>query len=705
VGKDRGPKVGAGDSARLEAELSAERARLLADAMAAEERRARNFAKGGAAEEAVGRALGELSAHDIHALHDRRWPGTRDANIDHLVVGTSGVYVIDTKDWAEPVVISNSGLFRGQASCDEELEKVRRMADAVLEELAEEGLAATQVRPVLAFYGQTIGPHMVNGVWVVGAEQLPLAIIRQGRLFTQAQVEQLLTRLLKACPPAAPALPAQEIPTPQSDSAGSIGSEVHGADALISREEIEDAALEAALQAPLADWMTFLHPTQARLVHRKVNGPSRISGAAGTGKTVVALHRAAYFAERRRGKLLYVTFVSSVPRVLRSAYVRMSPHTADRVEFLTLHSWATRFLHRCGIEPKVDYNSEAFDAAWRRVDPGLASIGNKFYWKDEVQRVIRGRGIDTLEQYLVLDRVGRGTRLGSQQRRLVWALVEEYQSELEARGLVDWEGLLRMARDECHRRTPTPYEIVIVDEVQDTTLVAMQLVRVLVGDHPENLLIVGDDQQRVFPGGFRLVEAGIDVTGRSTRLSSNYRNTREILEAARGLVFGDDDDLLEGIRQPDDVEVVRSGPVPVFTRADRATHDATFVAHLREALGFRLVPTDGLAVIVERRTDAEAVRKLLDRHDIPHIDLTNWDGSATSSVIVGLNKSAKGLEFKHVLIPYVAPELTEPDPPSDEYEAERWQMRRRELYVAMTRARDTLWVGCVDPATSGRGAS
>jgi hypothetical protein len=245
--------VGAGDSARLEAELSAERARLIADQLAAEERRARNFAKGGAAEEAVGRALGELSAYDIHVLHDRRWPGTRSANIDHLIVGTSGVYVVDTKDWAEPVLIADFALMRGQASCEEELDKARRMADAVLDELADEGLAASQVRPVLAFYGQNVGPHNVNGVWVVGADQLALFILRQGRFLTQSQVEQLLARLLTTCPPAAPPVPVQ-VPAPAPGAATPPAAVSEGEpEALLSKVDLEDAALEAALRAPLRD--------------------------------------------------------------------------------------------------------------------------------------------------------------------------------------------------------------------------------------------------------------------------------------------------------------------------------------------------------------------------------------------------------------------------------------------------------------------
>ncbi len=673
--------------------------------MTAEEQRSRSFARGGIAEESVGRALGELGAFDIIALHDRRWPGTRSANIDHLVVGTSGVFVVDTKSWSEPVQITDEGLMRGQASCAEELDKVRRMADAVLEELADEGLAAAQVRPVLAFHSQTIGPHIVNGVHVVGAEQLPLFILRQGKFLTKMQVDQLLARLMTACPPATTDEDtSQVVPPRQSVPAEQAAVQT----ALLSPADLEDAALEAALKTPLADWMVFLHPTQARLVHRTLNGPSRISGAAGTGKTVVALHRLAYLAERRRGRLLFVTFVRSVPRVLGAAYGRLSPHTAQRVEFSTLHSWASQFLRGRSIRARIDSRGvdASWGAAWSRVGrtSPLGRTATERYWKDEIQRVIRGRGIDRLEDYLALDRVGRGTRLGAAQRAVVWDLLTAYEAELRSRDLIDWEDLLRLARDECRRMPPDPaYDVVVLDEAQDMTLVAMQLVGQIAASAPDGLVIVGDGQQQLYPGGYRLSEAGIDVAGRSTRLSSNYRNTREILGAARELVYGDDEDLLEGTRLSADVDVVRTGAEPVYLLADRARHDAGFIAHLRSVLHARGTVADGVAVIVERWSHERDVRALLQRHEIPHVDLDDWDGTPTDAVVVGTNKSAKGLEFKHVLVPYVDLELTEPGPPEDQFEAESWRMRRRELYVAMTRARDTLWVGSVGtvPVRSG----
>lgn len=692
----------AGRSANAEAEASARRAEELRAAADAEARRAQHFLRGGAAELTVARLLGELTAYDVHVLHDRRWPGTRTANIDHLVIASSGVFVVDTKDWSGDVFVRDGVLWRGQLRCDDEVEKAHRMAEAVREELVDEGLPPTQVLPVLVFNDRDFEPVLVDGVWVVGAARLCKFILVRGKLLTQLQIEQLVGRLMVCCPPAT----SMSVPIPPQPSVTTETAPDESPTELFTRAQLDDAALEAAMRAPLPDWMTFLHPSQARLVKRSFVGPARISGPAGTGKSVVALHRLAYLAERRRNKLLYVTFVKTVPRVYAAAFARLSPHAAGRVEFTSLHSWAYRFLRERGRLRGMNPGGidECFRAAWAKVAPGtfLESSATVDYWRQETDNVIRGRSLASFDQYMDLERVGRGSRLGAQQRRAVWRLVEAYQTELRERKLHDWNDVLRLARDEVRRRPPNPgYDVVVLDEAQDMPLVAAELLHALVGDAPDGLLLVGDDQQRVFAGGFRLSEAGIDVTGRSTKLTLNYRNTRAILRAARSLVAGEDDDLLEGVREAVSVDAFRDGDEPVFVRAEtQSSHDAALASHLRKILSVPGVSAGDVAVLVQRRRLISVYRAVLERSGVPSVELSAWDGRAAAGVIVGTSKSAKGLDFKHVIVPSVDRTLLQPTEPEDEYAAERWRLSRRELYVAMTRARDSLWVGVVAPRKS-----
>ena len=181
---------------------------------------------------------------------------------------------------------------------------------------------------------------------------------------------------------------------------------------VITETEIERALLASIEALPIEDWMAFISPDQAKLARRSFNGPSRIRGAAGTGKTVVGLHRAAYLARTQPGKVLVTTLVRTLPTVLSSLMQRMAPDVADRVEFVGIHSFANGLLRARGIPVNINDRASdyAFDAAWEQVGAHgvLGDIDpNIHYWKEEVLSVIKGRGLTRFLQYAELARAGR----------------------------------------------------------------------------------------------------------------------------------------------------------------------------------------------------------------------------------------------------------------------------------------------------------
>jgi hypothetical protein len=699
-------KVVTARSAWQVAEDGKRHAAALAEAAAVEARRARNFELGAIAEERTASLLDELVTHGFRCLHDRAWPGTRSANIDHVVVGPSGVFVVDTKNWSGDVRVEGGQLYRGDALCDDDLAKVHAQADALRLELASTGLPPIHVHAVCALHGRDLPKTIVDNVWVVGAEVLPRALLRHNRALTEGQIVEVLDGVGLAAPPATgptavPAsIPAQASPeTPVIDEIAQP--------TLFTTDDLEEDALEAAFKKPFEAWMTFLHPAQARFVVRETTGAGRITGGAGTGKTVVALHRLAHLSRGRANRLLYVTFVRTVPRVLKHSFLRLSPETAHRVEFSSLHAWAVRFLRDRRLPHKVDQRGcdNAFARAWSRMPERrtLERSAPYSYWREEVDTVLRGRDVRTLDDYLVLERVGRGSRLGHVQRGIVWQLAQSYAANLTSSRLVDWNDVLRLARDEARRLPPEPrYDAVVLDEAQDMPLLAGQL---LVAIAPEGgLLFVGDDGQRVFPGGFRLSECGVDVTGgRSVRFTRNYRNTREIYEFAATLLSGEYAGVLDDLAVGQDTSAQRSGGRPVVVRAGSAAdHDTALLTHLAEA--DRSV-MGSIAVLAERIATVNHLLRLLARHGIPARALEDWDGAPCDSVLVGTAKRAKGLEFSSIYVTHVEPRLLDPDASGLEDSAlEQWLRRRRELYVAMTRARDVLWVGVLDPAVSSAAA-
>jgi superfamily I DNA/RNA helicase len=238
---------------------------------------------------------------------------------------------------------------------------------------------------------------------------------------------------------------------------------------------------------------------------------------------------------------------------------------------------------------------------------------------------------------------------------------------------------------------------VIVDEVQDLTCVGLQLLHALVGDRPDGLLIVGDGQQSVYPGGFTLAEAGVSVVGRSTVLQRNYRNCEDILQYALAVVMNDEFDDLDsdpqlGLR---DVQAHRPGGyLTQVTVADQRSQEHALCAHLLDLHAEAGVRFGDMAVLAPRNATVGTWRRVLVEQGIPAMLLRDYDGTPTDAVKVGTVHRAKGLDFAHVSIPD-RNHLPGPQGPgeSDEAYRERAELERRQLYVAITRARDSLWVG------------
>ncbi|HEX6077827.1 MAG TPA: UvrD-helicase domain-containing protein [Micromonosporaceae bacterium] len=458
--------------------------------------------------------------------------------------------------------------------------------------------------------------------------------------------------------------------------------------------------LAEVLARPIEDWMLYLDPAQQGLVERNYTGPARIRGAAGTGKTVVALHRARALAKDGK-RILFTTYVRNLPTVYKHLFARLAPDEQGRVEFMNVHGWALRYLHRNGVHPRIDQRKaeKAWRAAFREVVTDGSALKKarltESYLKDEVEWVIRGRSIDSLDAYLALERSGRGTPLAGSLRQEVWRLAGRYTEELDSQGVHDFTRVLLDAYRLAKNSDKHEYDAVIVDEAQDLTEVALRLLYALVGDQPNGLLLVGDGQQSVYPGGFNLSALGVQVVGRSHVLTRNYRNTYEIYTTAHAVV--------EAARLPEDEgqpvpELSRRGPRPVIvTEPTEESHDLALASAVEAALDSGTGPGD-LAVLVPTHSLADRYAELLTELDLPTQSLKDYDGNPNSFVKIGTYLRAKGLEFKQVFLPRLDAEgLREAcRPDEDEHmHRERLDLLRRQLFVAMSRARDVLWLGMV----------
>lgn len=711
----------AGRSAQREADDTRSRIRELSSEMRRTYARQDGFAAAALSEPWTAAVLQPLADLGWRILHDRRWPGSSSANVDHLAVGPPGVAVIDTKHWSGSVEVRGDRLWCGDDDRHESVENMLRLVAAVEELLVEvdqgvagppAGLSPVHVLPVYAFTKFVRSRDLracVGRVRLVAIRQLPALLAAQPVVLSESEIALVAAHLEQHMPPASEGsiIPRQrpsptglpirpeplppDVPTQPADDA----------DCLFDVPDLAEQLAKAAA-GPLVEWMGFLHPGQARLVRRSFAGPARVRGATGTGKSVVMLHRAAWLAETRPGRVLVTSFVRTLPRHQRAVYEQLSQHTLDKVDFLGVHEVARQLLREAGqrLTVRQERIEAAFDTAWTTVGAlgRLAVIADRRYWREEIDYVIKGRGLRTFVEYDGLDRRGRSIALATREKVQVWRLCTAYTEELERRDTYDHNDVLSAAVDLVTRHPPEPgWSAVAVDEVQDLPLLGVRLCALLGGTGHDGLFLVGDGQQAIYPGGFTLPEAGVSVVGRAVVLRVNYRNTRQIIESACQLVEGHEFSDLDGTLESGfrDVDVIRDGPEPVRQTAPDRRRLA-----LRLAIALRQDARDGvdwgdMAVLTLSRDAATFLRDYLADRGIPVRDVKNWDGRPDHEVKVDTVHRAKGLDFGSVYLPQLHAKMDVSDEAKgvDEHETRRL----RQQFVGQTRARDRLWIGTVVP--------
>lgn len=455
-------------------------------------------------------------------------------------------------------------------------------------------------------------------------------------------------------------------------------------------------ALEGYRDGTMEEWMVFLSPLQRRAVARAMDGPGRVTGGPGTGKTVVALHRAAGFAREatRDGAILMTSFVKTIPEVMKSLFDRLAPEAGSKVEARGIHSIAWQVLRDRGIDVTASPEAakERFDRAVDRESQStnrLRTRGfNAGYVWDEVRRVIAGRSLDTVDAYLAVTRHGRRMAMNPEDRRAVWAIYETYMALCRevTPPVVDHETLLRLASRSLESDPPSlRYDAIVVDEAQDITEAGVRfLIQLLEGGTAGRLLLVGDGGQRIYPGGYRLADLGLDVRGRSSVLRLCYRSTDEIMSAVGSLgrwlsleEYGED-----GLGQVE-VSTLRVGPRPQLRRFARPEQEMAWVIGLLDPDDSDL---DATAVLAPTNAKADALARQVREAGLGAVLLTDYHGRVIPGVKIGTYNRAKGLEFKRVILPG----LDTSAPWGRHEDIDNVLLQGGQLYVAMSRARDEL---------------
>ena len=468
-----------------------------------------------------------------------------------------------------------------------------------------------------------------------------------------------------------------------------------------------DAELVELLSGDFEAWRTFLHPTQRAVAHRAAfSGPAKVTGGAGTGKTVVAVHRARVLAQQLidsgndAGRVLVTTFTNSLAdnldRTLRSF---CSPAQYRRLQVDTVDSFARQTLSAAKIRVQPVSNDILRPLAdGAATMEGLDDEGRdgRFLLTEWVQ-VILARRLTTLADYATSPRPGRGTRLARNSRKRVWAALERLLADLDGRGVASYHQLADQAADLLAVRTSKPFAHVIVDEAQDLHPAQWRLLRHAVAPGPNDLFIAGDAHQRIYDHRVSLLSLGIDTRGKSRRLKINYRTSQQILGWALGILTGQRiDDLNGDIESEVGYRSAFDGPVPTVQMFATPAEEAEFVAAQVQEWIEDGVARSAIGIAARRRRDLQAVQAALDEINIRWTEIgTNAKGPG---VEVGTMHSCKGLEFERLAVIAANSDnlpLSAAVTPAAQDQAQHDLDVLRErclLYVACTRARDELMV-------------
>ena len=463
--------------------------------------------------------------------------------------------------------------------------------------------------------------------------------------------------------------------------------------------------LERALDYPWEQWTIFLHPAQRKLVKKDYSGPARVSGSAGTGKTVVALHRAAHLARQHpEERILLATFSDTLARALNTKFKRLvsgEPTLAERVDVYSMNNIGRR-LYKLHIgRPHLIDQTEIATLLEGAAKDAPGTFSSAFLYNEWTQ-VIDAWNLTDWEDYRSVTRLGRKTRLPERQRQVLWEIFERVRQSLQAQGRITYDRLFHELAEHFSAEVKPPFDIAIVDEAQDISVAQLRFLAALGANRPNALFFAGDLGQRIFQEPFSWKQLGVKIRGRSHNLRINYRTSHQIRRQADRLLDPEISDVDGLVEKRDDTISVFNGPEPTIRVADDETDEIeTVAAWVTKRLAESLEPHE-IGIIVRSTEEMGRARAAAERASLPYRQLDEDADTTYGYASLCTMHLAKGLEFRAVVVmacdDEVIPQEARIEAISDEADLEEiYNTERHLLYVACTRARDHLLLSGVDP--------
>lgn len=466
--------------------------------------------------------------------------------------------------------------------------------------------------------------------------------------------------------------------------------------------------LRRALDYPWEKWAVFLHPAQAALVERDYSGPARVSGSAGTGKTIVALHRAVHLARKNpAAKVLLTTFSNALANALSGKLRQLvgnEPAVAHRIIVKSITSVGYDLYTEAFGQPNITSPSLIRSLLKQAVPEGEHPKFSPQFLYGEWSDVVDAWQIASLEAYARVSRLGRKTRISGKQREALWAIFERVRMGLEERKAVTWAGIFGRLTSQLAQDTKRPFDFAVVDEAQDIGIAEARFLSALGATRPNALFFAGDLGQRIFQQPFSWKALGIDVRGRSYTLRINYRTSHQIRNHADRLLPNSIADVDGNAESRRGTISVFDGPAPIVRVLNDANAEEQFVgAWISERIREGCKPEE-IGVFVRAEEQLNRARAAVKRAGVPATELTDKIEAETGHVAMSPMHLAKGLEFRAVAVmacdDEILPLQERIESVADDADLEEvYNTERHLLYVACTRARDCLLVTGVAPAS------
>lgn len=475
----------------------------------------------------------------------------------------------------------------------------------------------------------------------------------------------------------------------------------------LRRFKVIDGAeeLAAALEFPWDKWAIFLHPSQRDFAEKKLSGPARVSGSAGTGKTVVAIHRAAYLYKKNpTAKILLTTFSAALAGELKRKLLILLGQNTLPPNIITLH--LEGIAAQLSTSSKIPLNiasteelTKLFEQATESLDISDFTIG---FLLSEWTHVVDAWQLRTWEAYRNVKRLGRKTRVGGTQREKLWLIFDYLWAKLDSQTLTTWASVFeKLAGD---KNISNWFDHVIIDEAQDISVTELRFTASLAGKKPDGIFFAGDLGQRIFRQPFSWLNLGVDIRGRSRTLNINYRTSHQIRRQADRL-------LPQIICDVDEFNESRNGTISLFNsdnptlhRFDSKEDETRFVASWISSQFEAGISPEQIGIFVRSDLELKRAKSAIESANLDHHVISPKKSSEQNCVVCGTMHDAKGLEFRSVVVmacdDEVIPSQSRLEQITDESDLDEvYETERHLLYVACTRAREQLVLTCVSPGS------